>query len=219
MASQPFEVPSGAELPSTTEVEQPRLAEQPFKVPSGAEPSMTETEQLRMTEQPPFEMPPAAEPLTEAEGPAHLAGPGRANEQPPFEVPPGAELLTEAECPAHPTSPDRAITLVAELKSNAALFAAFSFGALNLPGTLVISESRITSAASSVSTSRPVPDSDLLKAFVFLDATTLSCMLVCVVVSQLLLYRLSDGSYERVRYSGAAKPDPRDSALGRLVTQ
>ena len=42
----------------------------------------------------------------------------------------------------------------------------------------------MTSATSSLSTSRPVPDSDLLSAFVFLDAATLSCMLVCVVLSQ-----------------------------------
>ena len=69
-----------------------------------------------------------------------------------------------------------------------------------------------------------MPDSDLLSAFVFLDAATLSCMLVCVVlsqqqqllypspspdpspnprrcvvVSQQLLYRLSDGSCEAIQ--------------------
>ena len=113
-------------------------------------------------------------------------------------VPPGAMRIPEAEVARHPTEPDRAISIVAELRSNAALFAAFAFGALSLPNTLVISESRVTSATSSLSTSRPVPDSDLLSAFVFLDAATLSCMLVCVVVSQQLLYRLSDGSYEAI---------------------
>ena len=110
-------------------------------------------------------------------------------EAPAIPAPPGPER------PA-PPGPERAIGLISELKANAALFAAFAFGALNLPGTLILSESRVTSASSSISTSRPVPDSDLLKAFVVLDATTLGCMLVCVVVSQLLLYRLADGSYE-----------------------
>ena len=51
--------------------------------------------------------------------------------------------------PDEQESPDRAIGIVSELKSSAALFAAFAFGALNLPGTLTISESRVTSAASS----------------------------------------------------------------------
>ena len=104
-----------------------------------------------------------------------------------IEVPPGAMRIPEAEVARYPTVPDRAIAIVAELRSNAALFAAFAFGALSLPNTLVISESRVTSATSSLSTSRPVPDSDLLSAFVFLDAATLSCMLVCAVVSQQLL--------------------------------
>ena len=101
-----------------------------------------------------------------------------------IEVPPGAMRIPDAEVERHPKAPDRAISIVAELRSNAALFAAFAFGALSLPNTLVVSESRVTSATSSLSTSRPVPDSDLLSAFVFLDAATLSCMLVCVVVSQ-----------------------------------
>ena len=116
------------------------------------------------------------------------------------EVPPGATRVSEAEAARHPAEPDRAIAIVSELRSNAALFAAFAFGALSLPTTLVISESRVTSTTSSLSTSRPVPDSDLLSAFVFLDVATLSCMLVCVVVSQQLIYRLSDGSYEAIRY-------------------
>ena len=118
-----------------------------------------------------------------------------------------------------PEGPDRAIGIVAELKGSASLFAAFAFGALNLPGTLTISESRVTSATSSVSTSRPVPDSDLLQAFVALDAATFAFMLVCVVVCQQLIYRLSDGSYGSVSYSADGRQDPRDSALGRLSTQ
>ena len=117
----------------------------------------------------------------------------------PLEAPPGGAELDAAKAAVIPAAipappgPERAIGLISELKANAALFAAFAFGALNLPGTLILSESRVTSATSSISTSRPVPDSDLLKAFVVLDATTLGCMLVCVVVSQLLLYRLADG--------------------------
>jgi len=121
---------------------------------------------------------------------------------------------------AYPDGPDRAIGLVAELKGSASLFAAFAFGALNLPGALTISESRVTSATSSVSTSRPVPESDLLQAFVVLDAATFAFMLVCVVVCQQLLFRLSDGSYARYKYSTDGSPrDPRDSALGVLATQ
>ena len=137
------------------------------------------------------------------------------------EVPPGATRVSEVEAARHPAEPDRAIAIVSELRSNAALFAAFAFGALSLPTTLVISESRVTSTTSSLSTSRPVPDSDLLSAFVFLDVATLSCMLVCVVVSQQLIYRLSDGSYEAIRYGcvDGAEQDPRDSAVGRLYTQ
>ena len=119
----------------------------------------------------------------------------------------------------HPAGPERAMAIVSELKSSAALFAAFAFGALNLPGTLIISESRITSASSSVSTSRPVPESDLLQAFVVLDVATFGFMLICVVVSQQLLYRLGDGSYGSVRFGTPERPDPRDSALGRLATQ
>ena len=79
------------------------------------------------------------------------------------EVPPGATRVSEAEAARHPAEPDRAIAIVSELRSNAALFAAFAFGALSLPTTLVISESRVTSTTSSLSTSRPVPDSDLLR--------------------------------------------------------
>ena len=80
------------------------------------------------------------------------------------EVPPGATRVSEAEAARHPAEPDRAIAIVSELRSNAALFAAFAFGALSLPTTLVISESRVTSTTSSLSTSRPVPDSDLLRS-------------------------------------------------------
>ena len=119
----------------------------------------------------------------------------------------------------HPEAPDRAIGIIAELKGSASLFAAFAFGALNLPSTLMISESRVTSATSSVSTSRPVPDSDLLQAFVVLDAATFGFMLICVVVSQQLLYRLGDGTYGSTRFGTDEAPDPRDSTLGRLTTQ
>jgi hypothetical protein len=121
--------------------------------------------------------------------------------------------------PGEQQSPDRAIGIIAELKGSASLFAAFAFGALNLPGTLMISESRVTSATSSVSTSRPVPDSDLLQAFVVLDAATFGFMLICVVVSQQLLYRLGDGTYGSLRFGTDDAPDARDSALGRLTTQ
>ena len=64
-------------------------------------------------------------------------------------VPPGATRVSEAEAARHPAEPDRAIAIVSELRSNAALFAAFAFGALSLPTTLVISESRVTSTTSS----------------------------------------------------------------------
>ena len=71
-----------------------------------------------------------------------------------------------------------------------------------------------------MSTSRPVPDSDLLQAFVVLDAATFAFMLVCVVVCQQLLFRLSDGSSGGPgAFSTAGARDPRDSALGRLSTQ
>ncbi|CAK0813682.1 unnamed protein product, partial [Prorocentrum cordatum] len=119
----------------------------------------------------------------------------------------------------YPEGPERAMFVVSELKASAALFAAFAFGALNLPSALTISEFRITSSASSVSTSRPAPDSDLLQAFVVLDVLTLGFMLICVVVSQLLMYRLSDGSYGSEVYGTDEEHDPRDSALGRLATQ
>ena len=132
--------------------------------------------------------------------------------------PEGAADLQGPE--SYPEGPDRAIGIVSELKGSASLFAAFAFGALNLPGALTISESRVTSATSSVSTSRPVPESDLLQAFVVLDAATFAFMLVCVVVCQQLLFRLSDGSYARSPCSTDASPrDPRDSALGVLATQ
>ena len=130
---------------------------------------------------------------------------------------PGARPLLPVE--EFPKTPERAMNIVGELKSSAALFAAFAFGALNLPGTLIISESRVTSAASSVSTSRPVPDSDLLQAFVVLDVATFGFMLICVVVSQQLLYRLADGSYGTVRFGTDEEPNIRDTALGRLTTQ
>ena len=70
-------------------------------------------------------------------------------------VPPGAMRVPEAEMARHPTEPDRAISIVAELRSNAALFAAFAFGALSLPNTLVVSESRVTSATLSAHIGMP----------------------------------------------------------------
>jgi len=135
--------------------------------------------------------------------------------------------------PTPPTvsqSPDRAVNILSELKSNAALFAAFAYGSLNLPGTLTVSESKVTSVTTSLSISRPLPDSDLIRTFVVLDICTLCLMISCVAASQLLIYRLTDGSYEDVdeyesqenKFDNTAsyrkKKNSRDSALGRLVT-
>jgi len=132
-------------------------------------------------------------------------------------------------------NPDRAISIVSELKANAALFAAFAYGSLNLPPTLTVSESKVTSVTTSLSISRPLPDSDLIRTFVVLDVSTLCLMISCVAASQLLIYRLTDGSYEDIdenyggaynsqmnkvdNYDGVRKRKcSRDSALGRLVT-
>lgn len=133
-----------------------------------------------------------------------------------------------------PDSPDRAISIVAELKANAALFAAFAYGGLSLPGILTLTESKVTSVTTSLSTTRPIPGNDLIQAFVVLDNVTLCLMVSCVAASQLLIYRLTDGSwYDRFAenyYNGnsAATPpnnaqppyyyDKRQSALARLVT-
>ena len=57
------------------------------------------------------------------------------------------------------------------------------------------------------------------RAFVVLDAATFGFMLICVVVSQQLLYRLGDGTYGHQRFGTEDAPDARDSALGRLTTQ
>jgi hypothetical protein len=114
-------------------------------------------------------------------------------------------------------NPDRAISIVSELKANAALFAAFAYGSLNLPSTLTVSESKVTSVTTSISISRPLPDSDLVRIFVVLDVCTLCLMISCVAASQLLIYRLTDGSYEE-EYRKKKNINPRDSALGRLVT-
>ena len=122
---------------------------------------------------------------------------------------------------------DRAIAIVSELKANAALFAAFAFGSLNLPNTLTVSESKVTSVTSSLSISRPIPDSDLIQAFVILDVCTLCLMISCVAASQLLIYRLTDGSYEeseqrsnsnKKQNMSNASLRRQNSALGRLVT-
>ena len=50
------------------------------------------------------------------------------------------------------------------LVNNAALFAAISFGSLNLPSTLTVSESKVPSVTTSISTTRPIPDTDLIQA-------------------------------------------------------
>ena len=128
--------------------------------------------------------------------------------------------------PKESQNPDRAISIVSELKSNAALFAAFAYGSLNLPNTLTVSESKVTSVTTSLSISRPLPGSDLIRTFVILDICTLCLMISCVAASQLLIYRLTDGSYEDIdeEYYGddvdnnSQRKNSRDSALGRLVT-
>jgi len=121
-----------------------------------------------------------------------------------------------------PDDADRAISIVSELKANAALFAAFAFGSLNLPNTLTVSESKVTSVTTSLSISRPLPESDLIQTFVILDVSTLCLMISCVAASQLLIYRLADGSYEemspRLKNNNLRKSQYRqNSALGRLV--
>lgn len=128
-----------------------------------------------------------------------------------------------------PSTPDRAISIVSELKSTAALFAAFAYGSLNLPATLTVSESKVTTVTTSLSITRPIPESILLQSFVVLDAFTLCLMISCVVASQLLIYRLSDGSYELPLSDAKMSPQnrlpptsykdkQRTSALGRLTT-
>eukprot|EP00535_Pseudo-nitzschia_heimii_P013770 CAMPEP_0197200246 /NCGR_PEP_ID=MMETSP1423-20130617/34291_1 /TAXON_ID=476441 /ORGANISM="Pseudo-nitzschia heimii, Strain UNC1101" /LENGTH=493 /DNA_ID=CAMNT_0042654121 /DNA_START=183 /DNA_END=1665 /DNA_ORIENTATION=- len=141
----------------------------------------------------------------------------------------------ESAPPIDGPNPDRAISIVSELKANAALFAAFAYGSLNLPNTLTVSESKVTSVTTSLSVSRPLPDSDLIRAFVVLDVSTLCLMISCVAASQLLIYRLTDGSYEDIdetygvsnnsltnpldNYIGSKRrKNSRESALGRLVT-
>ena len=59
-----------------------------------------------------------------------------------------AKILPESA----PDGPGQAIGIVAELKGNAALIAAFSFGALSLPGTLTVSESKATGLGTAIST-------------------------------------------------------------------
>lgn len=132
-------------------------------------------------------------------------------------------------------NPDRAISIVSELKANAALFAAFAYGSLNLPNTLTVSESKVTSVTTSLSISRPLPNSDLIRTFVVLDICTLCLMISCVAASQLLIYRLTDGSYEDDDFNygetnnskipefddsitSGKRKNSRESALGRLVT-
>ncbi len=158
----------------------------------------------------------------------------------PSKAVPWQQTVEIDDVPPEPTSPpnssknpDRAISIVAELKANAALFAAFAYGSLNLPNTLTVSESKVTSVTTSLSISRPLPDSDLIRTFVVLDVCTLCLMISCVAASQLLIYRLTDGSYEEIddnydnsgtiqnfeNTNGSRKNNnSRDSALGRLVT-
>jgi len=119
-----------------------------------------------------------------------------------------------------PDDPSSAIGIMAELKANAALFAAFAFGSLNLPAPLIESTSKVVlSQGITVTTAKPISDSTLLQAFVLLDTATLCLMLVCVAASQLLIYRLADGSYGTIRFSTDDNVDRRDTALGRLVNQ
>ena len=126
------------------------------------------------------------------------------------------ESIPPMEKPIEKPNPDRAVSIVSELKANAALFAAFAYGSLNLPSTLTVSESKVTSVTTSLSISRPLPDSDLIRTFVVLDVCTLCLMISCVAASQLLIYRLTDGSYEEKKYK--TRNNSRNSALGRLVT-
>jgi hypothetical protein len=97
--------------------------------------------------------------------------------------------------PREPDSPDRALSIVSELKANAALFAAFAYGGLSIPSLLTVTESKVTSVTTSISTARPLPGSDLVHTFVILDTVTLCLMISCVAASQLLIYRLTDGSW------------------------
>lgn len=131
---------------------------------------------------------------------------------------------------------DKATALVGQIKSNAALFAAFAYGGLALPGTLTVSESSVTSIGTSISRSRPI-ESDMVKAFIVLDASTLALMLVSLSVAQLLLYRINDGTFgSGVTFSGrpgmadgdesetteperALRRTRSDSVLGVLTTQ
>lgn len=116
-----------------------------------------------------------------------------------------------------PDSPDRALAIVSELKSNAALFAAFAYGGLSLPSLMTVTESKITSVTTSISTARPLPGSDLIQAFVILDTATLCLMIACVAASQLLIYRLTDGSWYKEELEEATSHGA-SSAMGRLMT-
>lgn len=129
--------------------------------------------------------------------------------------------------PREPDSPDRALSIVSELKSNAALFAAFAYGGLSIPSTLTLSESKVTSVTTSISTNRPLPGNDLIESFVVLDTVTLCLMISCVAASQLLIYRLTDGSwYDYLdnievldkEIDTVATSSASSSAMGRLVT-
>lgn len=146
----------------------------------------------------------------------------------PFRRQVGLSMSEDVGTPQDPppskqsTDPSRAIGIISELKANAALFAAFAFGSLNLPSTLTVSESRVAGVASSVSVTKPAYGVPLLKAYVVLDAVTLCCFVVCVAVSQLLIYRLADGSYGATntitQTAPRGSPQP-DSAVATLIQQ
>ena len=114
--------------------------------------------------------------------------------------------------------PSAAIGIISELKSNAALFAAFAFGGLALPSTLTVSESKVTSVASSLSQVRPNYAIPLLKTYVVLDTFTLASFISCVAISQLLIYQLADGSYGTA-VSENDNDERSDSPLYILVNQ
>ena len=69
---------------------------------------------------------------------------------------------------------------VAQVKNNAALFAAFAFTGLTLPAGLTLSESKQTSLTTTVTSAVPMYDNPLLKVYLGLDSFTLAFMLVGV---------------------------------------
>ena len=101
------------------------------------------------------------------------------------------------------------------------MFAAFAYGSLNLPPTLTVSESKVTSVTTPLSISRPLPDSDIIQTFVIFDACTLCLMIACVAASQLLIYRLGLIGATRnnsPKLQQRQRQRYNNSALGLLVT-